>query len=836
MGHMYTLIHMSPGTPAIAQGKAYSCKPPPPRSTFSLLGENQYITPALPGPSGLLDSTASYVIFSYALHWLKLLASQVQHGSSFHPTLIAISTKGDKALAMSAPSCGRRPQSPHLPFVVGPSGVATLVHAPPAGGPQLSTQDASGNNPYKPIPAPKLVELRGQIQSHCSGAEATRCPVLTQLNCLAYVLHTLKSPQLKLAYNQTALPPVVLYDATSPRCIPAAAAAAGNLSALGVPYAITNLTKAEATPLDVQVTGLLSATRGRPITNLQHPHDQGCPSDSSKKCVTFQTCTARASLSARPEQPADWAWRPDPIAATAIADAATDAARPDAPSEGANELLRGAHKVGQCYVIPSGSRMQYVSESGTLTSLGPAETVGLSAKDFASQIAGIDTVPNDPAERPTCPSPLPSDANCFLTGVISHVSQPKPVHGATGPVLAPPKASTGPVLGATGPVVGATGPDEAKRDFEKQLGGGTEAFTGPSDTTAGSQPLPLPAFTGTVGQPVQPGEYLPDHPGAVGIVGTDGIAYNLSGSNTTMMEALGAAAPSMADVRLLHNGQFASKQDAMKGLRVESNGSYYTIPCKGTKVTSTGLLCETKPGGSDFDACLSQAAHLGSSVVGMSVGRDGCTVAYKKAAAGDVIQKDRLELITGINLAQSGTSGDDGTSGTYLNAPLPSPVSNSHLQGLMSPHASAGSGEIYNNAFGSSAHVRHSLSDPSGQAITPPSPILPAVIDQVQQQLEQRHTHLTQTVGVHQQNFNEVGERLSANEDALQAAAQRALRAQIEQSDLLVRMTNMETGSTRTSAMAEDAHLKMLTRSYAYFGWGALALVLAVGVVRAKAG
>ena len=75
---------MSPGTPAIAQGKAYSCKPPP-RSTFSLLGEDQYITPALPGSSGLLDSTASYVIYAYALHWLKLLASQVQHGSSFRP-------------------------------------------------------------------------------------------------------------------------------------------------------------------------------------------------------------------------------------------------------------------------------------------------------------------------------------------------------------------------------------------------------------------------------------------------------------------------------------------------------------------------------------------------------------------------------------------------------------------------------------------------------------------------------------------------------------------------------------------------------------------------------
>ena len=789
---------MSYGSPASAQGKCQNDQ------TFNFLGEKQQIEPELqpPDKSGLLDSTSDYVISTYALYWLKVLAQHVQHGH-FKPGAVQIDRGQDVTFA----KCGYRNSRTRrkYAYMVGPSGVATLIaYSDPPPAPHAPI--------YTLIDSPTKDNLRNDIQRNCSGdgdgSQAVPCPTNIQLSCLAYVLQQAPGPKYHVAYakNQKSamqqnLPPIVLLDKESDACI--TTEAANHESSLAVPYAVTQLDKAQANPIDITVNSLASGT-SQSLTKVPG-------AENLIDCITAAEDTAAQKIGNHVQS---WAFRPRLPRNVSMGVSNPDLLKVKERGQEFSEALVTALQdvEGQCF---------YVDDETQFTPYR-ATTETSSVKDFIDALKTVDQDTPSFAKDDKCTE---DDVNCFLTDKYDTDDTQQNAHGRArgGGLFAPD------TILKDGPLAGRT--PAAAEGFQSKM------------------PL-VPAIIGRA-SPTTASSNMPDDPGAVGIIGTDGLPYKIDDAESTVMGELGSPSSGQGAALLARAG---GPIGAMGGLRLNSNGKYYTIPCAGESVPQAPQhLCEQFDFGNQgtvedrLDSCLKQAALVsnqgGERVVGISTDDLGkCTLAYTKDRR-PVSQGHRAELIRAINLAKEGNANASGKEGTYFNAPLPSAGSSSSMKGLIVPNA-AESPDLYSNAFGRSATIRSALGTTPENPIapaqqpsdTPSLSVLSSLVDVAKHQVSTAASRLELASNKHKQLVRQVDARRKETGDSLQEKTAEALRAQIKQSDLLVRLANLETNTTRTSAMAEDAHLKMLTRSYAYFGWGALALVLAVGLVRTKAG
>ena len=306
-------------------------------------------------------------------------------------------------------------------------------------------------------------------------------------------------------------------------------------------------------------------------------------------------------------------------------------------------------------------------------------------------------------------------------------------------------------------------------------------------------------------------------------------------------------------VELQSNGLEAGPdgRGPIDGLRVTSfaddsaNSTNYVMDCSGNKVSGSKLNCSSSRavGRSSLERlqnCVGQSYQTHpDNTVGLSVDSDFCKIAYSDGRPTD---KDRFALINAINRTRKSPASlgngvqDQTNTGTYLNPPYPLP---SDLPTLLTPDVYSLRGMPYSRPGVTETAKSLRPSAKRGKALSaPPTPAkdpLDSLIQQINPMVVEASSKLGESISKHRSNMDQLKQMTGRLESETQKQTLKALESQEKQSDYLIRLTNMETSATRTSAMAEDAHLKMLSRSYAYFGWGALALVLAVGVIRTKA-
>ena len=351
------------------------------------------------------------------------------------------------------------------------------------------------------------------------------------------------------------------------------------------------------------------------------------------------------------------------------------------------------------------------------------------------------------------------------------------------------------------------------------------------------------------------------NPGAAFFFGSDGKAYSVPEKNSKGADIPGAFSrlykPTEAArnemVELQSNGLEAGPdgRGPIDGLRVTSfaddsaNSTNYVMDCSGNKVSGSKLNCSSSRavGRSSLERlqnCVGQSYQTHpDNTVGLSVDSDFCKIAYSDGRPTD---KDRFALINAINRTRKSPASlgngvqDQTNTGTYLNPPYPLP---SDLPTLLTPDVYSLRGMPYSRPGVTETAKSLRPSAKRGKALSaPPTPAkdpLDSLIQQINPMVVEASSKLGESISKHRSNMDQLKQMTGRLESETQKQTLKALESQEKQSDYLIRLTNMETSATRTSAMAEDAHLKMLSRSYAYFGWGALALVLAVGVIRTKA-
>lgn len=805
-------------SPASRQGEV--CQKNKHPKAFALLGEDLEKLDT-PTPSKLVAHSSDYYII---LHARELLL-QLQ--------------KATKNTSYNVAACNIGDGSSSQPkrYLVGADGFARPVC-------QSNGEDPTPDGSlalYEPVEAPDIDTLRRLVQMKCSQADAERC-LSVRYQCLAYALgktaesesvkHKLATLSSRPSSNSdrvevpSAAPdylPFVLYVSSGPCSVNPELAA--TLRYIGPARAITALSTPQSTMVDVGFEGLTWSAVDIKQTSSQ---------------TTLDDCIDQALPP--PGKVREWYWQP-------TTEDAVNISRMPLQTEAGGDMAQEFYKKiksedfkGKCYVgDPSQSYRPMNSDAAGVEHLN----INSNAPGRWQRVYGQPSLAHSAVVDGQLDSACPNLRNlhCFGTRNGKAPRPPPP------PPPPPPSATaTTPSVSSTQEAFSSAGLAESPP--EVNAGGGARSGSSRS-----------PALYGTIESVETPPKQKSFNPGAAFFFGSDGKAYSVPEKNSKGADIPGAFSrlhkPTKAVrnkmVELGSNGLEAGPDGIgpIDGLRVTSfadnsaNATNYVMDCSGNKVSGSELNCLSSraQGGSSLERlqnCVGKSyrAHP-DSTVGLSVDSDFCNIAYSDGRPTD---DDRFDLINAINRtrrppASLGNGVQDRTNtGTYLNPPYPLPTD---FPTLMTPDVYKVRGMPYSSpaetkiadSLRPSSKRRTTLSSPPTNGKDP----LDALIKQITPIVDKASSTLSESISRHRSDMDQLKTMTGHLASETQKQTLKALESQKKQSDYLIRLTNMETSATRTSAMAEDAHLKMLTRSYAYFGWGALALVLAVGVVRSKA-